>query len=260
MESPPDESLRRGSLAARVEEVCLNAWPALQEIHYDGWLIRLADGHTRRVNSVNVLREGLLPIGRKVAYCEAVYRRHALRPYFRILSTARGDLEETLSARGYRAEDETTTLFMDFADRPPPPPEFAVELTHDAPSGEWISACARFHETSPSESAKLQKILQQLALPGVFAAVRDASGIRSLAKGAVHDRIVCVNLVATDEAARRRGYSRACVSAILNWAREETGAQGACLQVLSTNAPAIRLYETLGFGRELYRYHYRTPA
>ena len=37
------------SLSLRVEEVCMNAWPALQEIHYDGWLIRLADGQTRAV-------------------------------------------------------------------------------------------------------------------------------------------------------------------------------------------------------------------
>ena len=35
--------------------------------------------------------------------------------------------------------------------------------------------------------------------------------------------------------------------------------KGACLQVVSDNAPAIRLYESLGFVHELYRYHYRTP-
>ena len=260
MENPPDESPRHGSLAARVEEVCLNAWPALQEIHYDGWLIRLADGHTRRVNSVNVLREGSLPIADKIDYCEAIYRRYALRPYFRILSTAGRELEETLNARGYRAEDETTTLFMDFAEHAPPSPKFTVELTQSAPSAEWLSAYARLHEQLPGDSAILEKILQQLALPGVFAAVRDESGIRSLAKGAVHDRIVCLNMVATDPAVRRRGYSRACLSAILDWARSEADAQGACLQVVSANAPAIRLYEALGFAHELYRYHYRTPV
>ena len=58
-------SISAGRLAARVEDVCLNAWPALQEIHYDGWLIRLADGQTRRTNSVNVLHDGSLPARRK---------------------------------------------------------------------------------------------------------------------------------------------------------------------------------------------------
>ena len=67
------------ALAARVEEVCLNAWPAPQELHYDGWLIRLADGQTRRSNSVNVLRDGMLPVEEKIDYCERVYRGHGDR-------------------------------------------------------------------------------------------------------------------------------------------------------------------------------------
>jgi len=56
-----------GTLASRVEETCLNAWPALQEVHYDGWLLRLADGKTRRTNSVNVLRHGSRPLSEKIA-------------------------------------------------------------------------------------------------------------------------------------------------------------------------------------------------
>ena len=77
-----------------------------------------------------------------------------------------------------------------------------------------------------------------------------------VAYGAVHDRLVSLQWVATDPARRRQGLSRAMLSALLRWA-EDGGARGACLQVLATNAPAIRLYEGLGFDRELYRYHYR---
>lgn len=256
MESPPEHSR---SLAARVEEVCLNAWPALQEVHYDGWLIRLAGGQTRRVNSVNVLRDGLLAIGDKIAYCEAVYRGHALRPYFRLLSTAKPELETALRYRGYHAEDETCTLFLDFVEHPPQPPIHDVGLVSNAPDAAWLSAYARMHGQSAAENAQLQKILGQIAVPSVFAAVKDETGnIRSLAKGAVHDRIVCINMVATEAGLRRRGYSRSCLSAIFDWARSQANAEGACLQVLSDNAPALRLYAGLGFNHELYRYHYRT--
>ena len=136
---------------------------------------------------------------------------------------------------------------------------FAVELTPQAPSAEWLSARMRFQGGPASERSKIEKILQQLAIPAVFAAVRDDAGtIASIAKGAVHDGIVCLNMVASDPAKLRRGYSRACVSAILDWGRNALGVEGACLQVVSDNWPAIRLYQSLGFRRELYRYHYRT--
>ena len=261
MENPPETNAWCGSLAARVEDVCMNAWPALQEIHYDGWLIRLAGGHTRRVNSVNQLRNGALPFSEKILYCEDVYRRHGLRPYFRILSTTGRALQDALDARGYSAEDESNTLFMDFAEIAPPAPAFDVGMTLSTPDAQWLEAYALLHDLSPADGVRMNQILNQIAVPGVYAALRDESGaIVSLAKGAVHDGIVCINMVATGGAVRRRGYSRACVSAILRWAEGEHGAKGACLQVLADNAPAILMYEQLGFVHELYRYHYRVLA
>jgi GNAT superfamily N-acetyltransferase len=249
------------ALAARVEDVCLNVWPAPQELHYDGWLIRLADGKTRRTNSVNVLRDGVLPVEHKIDYCERVYRRHGLPSFFRILSTGSRGLDSLLASRGYDVQDETLALYMDFSRHPIVTPGVAVELTPEMPTAAWLDARARIMGLSRGEMAKIEKILLHLALPAVFAAVRDEAGdIRSLAKGAVHDGIVCVNLVATDEGYRKRGLSRACVSAVLDWARREADATGACLQVVAANAPAVRMYEQLGFDRELYRYHYRHLA
>src|SRR5262249_12549820 len=149
--------------------------------------------------------------------CEALYRRHALKPYFRILSTAGEELEDALARRGYLLEDPTRTLFMDFATHPLPVPKVPVELDPGGPSAEWLSAYARLNDQSLPERITLEKILRQLTLPAVYGAVRDDFGaICSIAKGAVHDGVVCINMVATDTVERRRGFSRACVSAILN--------------------------------------------
>lgn len=71
--------------------------------------------------------------------------------------------------------------------------------------------------------------------------LRDDDGrLGALAFGAVHDRILCVNLVVTDPALRRRGLSRRVVSSVLCWARECAGAEGACLPVVASNAPVGR--------------------
>jgi GNAT superfamily N-acetyltransferase len=246
-------------LAARVEETCLNAWPALQEVHYDGWLLRLADGKTRRTNSVNILRDGTRALDEKIAFCEDFYRRHQLPAHFRILSTQGEILDRELEQRGYSRDDETVTLFMDFGQHTPQrcPPE--VELRGTAPTREWVDARLEISGNPAQSRRKLEKILQQLSLPAIFAAARGTTGrIDAIAKGAIHDGIVCVNLVATRDSERRKGLSDACVSSILDWASKR-GAQGACLQVVTANTPAIRLYDKLGFTQELYRYHYRSP-
>ena len=43
---------------------------------------------------------------------------------------------------------------------------------------------------------------------------------------------------------------------LIDWACGQA-AEGAALQVVADNAPAHMLYRSLGFDRELYRYHYR---
>lgn len=244
-------------LATRVEEACLNAWPALQEVHYDGWLLRLADGKTRRTNSVNVLRASSRPFAQKIAYCEEFYRQHGLPPHFRILSNATDGLDGILENMGYAAVDETATLHLTFDERAPLASQTGTELIEAAPSQEWVDARLEIMGETGRARIKLEKILHQLSLPAVFAAVRGEEGtIHAVAKGAIHDGIVCLNLVATRNDQRRKGLSERCVTSILGWAHDK-GASGACLQVVANNAPAINLYRKLGFDRELYRYHYR---
>jgi len=250
----------RQILASRAEETCLNAWPALQEVHYDGWLLRLADGKTRRTNSVNILRDGARPLAEKIVFCEDFYRGHRLPTHFRILSSQEDSLDRALEQRGYAFDDETATLFMDFSEHAPTPRPPEAELRETTPTREWIDARLDITGNASQSRRKLEKILRQLSLPAVFAAVRGPSGrLDAVAKAAIHDRIACVNLVATRESERRKGLSGSAVSAVLQWAHAR-GAQGACLQVLAANTPAIRLYRKLGFTHELYRYHYRSPA
>jgi ribosomal protein S18 acetylase RimI-like enzyme len=246
-------------LKAQVEETCINAWPALKEVFYDGWLIRLANGATRRTNSVNVIGQGRRPLGEKIAYCEAIYRAHAQPSYFRILSHASPELEAALDARGYRAEDETCTLYMNFARHPPPKPtgSIAVDVHEGRATKAWLAAHARHSRRTPEEARALHAILDVLAVPAFFAEARDDSGeIASVAFCGIHEKLACVQWVVTDPGQRRLGLSHATLAALLTRA-QAAGATGACLQVLATNVSAIRLYERLGFGCELYRYHYR---
>ena len=38
-----------------LEELAMNAWPAIQTYLYDGWIVRFANGYTKRANSVTAV-------------------------------------------------------------------------------------------------------------------------------------------------------------------------------------------------------------
>jgi N-acetylglutamate synthase len=242
-------------LARRVEEACLNGWPALRQVWFDGWLLRFSAGHTRRSNSVTPVARSSRDLRDKIAYCEVLYARAGLPLIVRVPTMAETGLDAGLDALGYAAEDETCVIYRDRDGSLPA--HGGAELSEGMPSEAWLDAHARFTGNDASGYSVQRKILAALAVPAVFAAARTADGrIGSVAFGAVHDRIVCLNLVATDPAVRRQGLSRRTVSAVLAWA-QEAGAAAACLPVVASNAPAIALYRQLGFDTELYRYHYR---
>ena len=60
-------------MVRQFEEISNNAWPALQTIHYDGWILRFANGVTKRSNSVNMLYHSTLDPVEKIEFCEDIF-------------------------------------------------------------------------------------------------------------------------------------------------------------------------------------------
>ena len=93
----------------RIEEASLNAWPALNSLLYDGWIVRFANGYTKRANSVTPLYPGELDIDAKIAFCEKQYRGKKLMPIFRLPAWGEVEaLDTRLAGRGYRQIDVTS--------------------------------------------------------------------------------------------------------------------------------------------------------
>src|SRR5262245_18915071 len=61
------------ALSWRTEYACLNAWPSLSNVIHDGWMVRLADGLTRRANSVNPLHAGARITPENLRFFEALF-------------------------------------------------------------------------------------------------------------------------------------------------------------------------------------------
>ena len=100
----------------QIEEAGLNAWPSHQQVLYDGWLLRFADGYTKRANSVNPVYKSPLGIDEKIEACEGFYRKMGLPPVFRLTPLAQEALDPSLAARGYRVLHPTRVLTLDLKD------------------------------------------------------------------------------------------------------------------------------------------------
>ena len=227
-------------LAWRVEETCLNAWPALRQVLFGGWVLRFSGGLTRRANSANPLGVGALDPDRLIAGCEALYRHQRLPTIFRLPSIIDPAIDAQLAARGYSGEGLSLVLHADIG-AVLAMPDAGVQLL-SRPTPQWFAAMAQLQRHTKQQAGLYRRIVGRLAIPAAFAIRSDESGIAALAYGAIQDGLICYESVVTDPSRQRRGYARQVVTSLAAWAADR-GARGACLEVEAANAPARALYE-----------------
>jgi N-acetylglutamate synthase len=240
-----------------IEERSLNALPALQTLAYDGWLLRFANGYTRRANSVNALYPGTLPLDEKIAHCEESYRARGLAVVFKMTDAViPSTLDAALEQRGYEWQAGTIVQMLTL---------MGSNFTADADvqsethfTNTWFQAFSQLNGLHTDAAATLKQMLAHIQPRTCFATYIHegqavATGLAVLERG-------CVGLfdIVTDVEHRRKGYSTRLVSHLLAWARDN-GAQQAYLQVVAENAPALWMYNKLGF-KETYHYWYRVKS
>src|SRR5688572_19539946 len=87
-----------------LEEVSMNALPALQQVMLDGWVLRFGNGYTGRANSVYPLYPATSEVERKIATCERLYERKQIPLLFKMTAAVQPEgLERELEERGYTA-------------------------------------------------------------------------------------------------------------------------------------------------------------
>ncbi len=236
------------------EELAMNAWPSLQTVLYDGWVIRFADGYTKRANSVNPLYTSTIDLDEKLGFCESIYQDKKLATTFKITPVIYpSNLDEILSARNYRKDSLTSVQVLELETT-------NVVLGHEANlwedlSEEWLDAFCGMSVVSQPHQETLRQILTHIVPRHCFASLMSGDKIIACGLGVLQAERVGLFDIATDSAFRRRGYGRQVVASILAWGKRN-GARLAYLQVMLNNAPALHLYSKMGFA-EKYQYWYR---
>lgn len=249
------------SEVATLEHLAFNAWPALRVVVQGSWLLRFADGYTKRANSVNALGfERGVPaeeLERRVVAAEALYRRQRIASTFKLSPLMDPGLDAVLAARGYTYLDDTLMMVADLTQGPGAvtmPAGVDVDTERGAV---WSRTYSGFNNVPASRQSIHDRMLDSLVPVGGFALASDDGVPVAAGLGVLEGEHVGLFDIVADPARRRAGHGRRAVEGIMAWGRS-LGATRAYLMVVAANAPAIALYQRLGY-REVYRSHYRIP-
>jgi len=249
------------ALLSRIEDASLNASAPPQQFWLDGWIVRTSPGKARRARCINAVAEGRLPIERKLALAEALFRSANLPMVVRLTRfTLPANLDTQLAQRGWARADETQVMV-----RPGLGDLTAAALAPAPPGCVWIRLDGTaFADTvgalrgSPPEQRRAHA--ERLA----FSPVRyEGHALRRLADGemlacgqfAREAEVVGLYDVFTRDSARGQGLAGLLCTRLLALAAGQ-GAWLAYLQTEATNEAARRVYRRLGFADQ-YCYHYR---
>ena len=241
-------------LVRRLEAVSFRAWPASSVIYDGSWQIRLTGSHpSKRINCVVPLdpsdygncdlrlekaRKRFEDFGRPL-----IVRETTLMP---------AELRAHLYDNGWTVFEEVKVMISDLAHTELP--EAMAHLpSHDI--GRFVEASLKVSGDDPALRSAIAEIVSSIKPSlGLF--------IKEEVEGEPQATAICVQdndlagilSLEVAKAARQRGIGSEIMTSALRWARI-SGAKTAWLQVVSTNAPALALYEKFGF-TEAYTYRY----
>ncbi len=238
-----------------IEELTMNAWPSIQTMLYNGWIIRMADGYTKRANSVNPIYSFDNNIQEKIKYCEHIYRKNNLPVIFKIIECNEyKNIDETLENMNYEKIDLTSV-------------QICNDLKHinNMQNGitvnnsfftDWINC---FYECNEIKDLSVMKTIETMLgniKSNIIAVHKKENGIFiGCGYGVIEREFVGLFDIIVNKEYRNKGYGNEIVKTILS----EAGVQGAekvHLSVVDNNAAAKRMYEKIGF-KEIYKYWYR---
>lgn len=224
---------------------------------YDGWILRFADGYTKRANSVNPLYSSSIDIDKKIRFCEDIYQKQDLPTVFKMTSSVfPGDLDEKLHAKGYQIDSPTSVQTIDLSAvnlQETEMPELGVDL-----SDTWLESFCSISAVSRMHRKTLQKILINIVPNHCFVAIKSNESIVACGLGVLQSGYVGLFDIITDKEFRNRGYGQQIVKSILDWGKQNKAQMG-YLQVMLNNIPALYLYAKIGFV-ERYQYWYRLKS
>ncbi|PVE26114.1 hypothetical protein DC522_02510 [Microvirga sp. KLBC 81] len=241
------------SLIIGLESRLLNAWPSFDYQAYEGWILRLANGYSKRANSATPFLPNADLDEELIDYMIARFVEANVRPTFRLNGLQSADVDERLRMRGFKEIEPTHVLMAPIkAGDCEVDPEIGLE---PHASKRWVREAAEAYGGDKADDATLMQIVSRIRPKAAFATLDldekpVAWGLGVVERGYIglYDVVVLPEL-------RGIGLGRRVVASLMAWGCQE-GAHSAYLQVREENEVALSLYKTVGF-ETAYRYTHR---
>jgi N-acetylglutamate synthase len=239
---------------AELQQVAALGWRAIETARLGDWLLRASGGFTGRANSALTVGDPGRSVADAVATVEAWYAERGLPARFQLPEPgATEGVRQLLEERDYAWSPPVHVMTAELshvlraADARVRPGDVQLD---DAPDDAWLAAYRQDGGTLP---AVARDVLGGHPRVG-FASLRDGDRAVAIARTAVDGRWAGLTAVEVAPDHRRRGLAAQVSAAALRWAGSH-GARQVYLQVEIHNAPAVTLYQALGFAvHHDYRY------
>lgn len=238
----------------QIEELSINAFPAILTELYDGWVLRYSNGYTYRANSINPLYSSTIDIKDKIKYCESKYFEKGLPCVYKMTENVDSELDISLEIQGYTIEK--CADIMDFKiDKEIKYQAKDVKISMDM-TNDWLDGFLDLNGTTKESIKSTAKtMLSNIKNPVFCASVNDGENMIACGLGVLENGKIGLYDIHVMEQYRRKGFGNKICKSIINEGIKN-GADLAYLQVTSLNEKAIKLYKSLGF-EKVYTYWYR---
>ncbi|MGL4324845.1 MAG: GNAT family N-acetyltransferase [Beijerinckiaceae bacterium] len=238
-----------------IEARMLRAWPAIESQRHGEWLMRFANGYSKRANSVtpmNAAADAADLTDRDLATIERAYQARGIAATIRMFPFAAPDLDARLHQRGYVLIDPTVAMIAPLQ-QPVDADARVTIMPRVTPS--WASANAAAYGGEKSNDGHLFDILSRITQPAAFATLTHQNEDVAWGIAVADSGYAGLQDIVVKPSARGQKMGLALVRSLLAWAQEK-GAHSAYLHRLASNTAAQKLYRHLGFS-DGYGLHYR---
>ncbi|MCM3786237.1 GNAT family N-acetyltransferase [Neobacillus mesonae] len=237
-----------------IEELSLNHWQPLSTLLYDGWVLRFADGYTKRANSINPIHYSTCELNHKIKECEKIYSQNQLPVIYKISPFVEpAHLDSILESMRYSVLDITSVQTLNL-DQINEPRLTSVQISEEV-NTEWLEHFCRLNHVKDKDRSTMEQMLTNIRTRKGFISFYDEERVIACGLGVIEREYIGLYDIVTDRDYRNQGYAEQMILNLLKWGKDN-GATHSYLAVIANNTPALRLYSKIGYS-EIYKYWYR---